>query len=150
MARKINQAGLNLIKRYEGVRLTAYKLPGEPHYTIGYGDYGPHVKQGQKITLAEAERRLRHRIDTEFAPGVERLLKTKVNDNRFSAMVSLAYNIGLGAFASSSVLRYTNQRRFRRAAASFGLWVRGMGNQRLLGLVRRRASEARLYRRPVR
>lgn len=144
MARRINARGLSLIKRYEGCRLTAYKLPGERYYTIGYGDYGPHVKRGQRITKTEADRRLRVRL-REFEEAVERLVTTKINDNRFAALVSLAYNIGIGGFASSSVLRYTNQRRFKRAAASFALWVRGMGMARVPGLVARRAAEARLF-----
>ena len=150
MSRRINAAGLALIKRYEGCRLTAYRLPGEAHYTIGYGDYGPHVRRGQRITQAEANRRLRGRLE-EFEAGVDRLVTTHINDNRFAALVSLAYNIGLGNFASSTVLRETNRRHFKRAAAAFAMWVRGMGGRRLLGLVRRRASEARLYtRRPTR
>lgn len=149
-ADRINAAGLALIKRYEGCSLKAYRLPGEEFWTIGYGDYGAHVRPGQHITQHEADRRLRDRLE-EFEAGVARMLTTHVNDNRFSALVCLAYNIGLGNFESSTVLRQTNARHFRLAAAAFSMWVRGMGGRRLLGLIRRRASEARLYtRRPRR
>lgn len=142
---RISQRGVDLIKRFEGYRGHAYKpVPGEKYWTIGYGDYGPHVKPGQYITEKEAERRLRHRVTTEFAPEVERLVTTHVNQNRFDALVSLAYNIGLGNFKSSTVLRETNRRHFLRAAAAFHMWVRGASGP-LPGLVRRRNAEARLF-----
>ena len=65
----VSQDGLNLIKHYEGLELNAYLDPvGIP--TIGYGDTGPHVAMGQIITEAEAERRLRDRVEREFLPGV--------------------------------------------------------------------------------
>ena len=68
----------------------------------------------------------------------------KVNDNQFSAMVSLCYNIGVVGFANSSVLRFTNEGRLAEAAASFALWNKA-GGQVLRGLVRRRAAEAELF-----
>lgn len=145
----ISQRGVNLIKRFEGYRGHAYHLPGEKFWTIGYGDFGAHVKAGQYITEHEAERRLRHRLSTEFEPGVNRLVTTHVNQNRYDALVSLAYNVGLGNFGSSTVLRQTNRRHFLRAAAAFHLWVRG-ATGKLPGLVRRRNAEARLFLRPLR
>jgi GH24 family phage-related lysozyme (muramidase) len=146
---RISNRGIRLIKRYEGVRLKAYKpVPTEVHWTIGYGHYGPDVRRGQVITEAQAEKLLRADL-RKFELGVTRLLKTRINQNRFDALVSLAFNIGLGAFAESTVLRETNRRRFKRAAAAFGMWVKG-GGRVLPGLVKRRASEAWLYARPVR
>lgn len=144
----ISQRGINLIKRFEGFRAQAYKpVPGEQFWTIGYGDYGPHVRKGQVITEAEGERRLRARL-LEFERAVDQAVTTHINQNRFDALVSLAYNIGVGAFKTSTVLRMVNQRKFRRAALAFALWVRG-ANGPLPGLVRRRAAEARLFRRPI-
>ncbi len=64
--------------------------------------------------------------------------------NMLGAMVSLAYNIGLGAFGKSSVLKNHLARRYANAAASFNLWNKG-GGKVLPGLVRRRAAEAVLY-----
>jgi lysozyme len=145
--RCISQRGVNLIKRFEGFSAKAYKLPGEQFYTIGYGDYGAHVGKNDVITRAEGERRLRKRL-REFEAGVNRMVTTHVNQNRFDALVSLAYNIGLGNFQKSTVLRQTNQRNFVRAAAAFHLWVRG-ATGKLPGLVRRRNAEARLFLRPV-
>jgi GH24 family phage-related lysozyme (muramidase) len=145
---RISNRGIRLIKRYEGVRLRAYKpVPTEQFWTIGYGHYGPDVRAGQVITERRGGGR-EGRAQRKFEEGVTRLLKTKINQNRFDALVSLAFNIGLGAFADSTVLRETNRRRFKRAAAAFGMWVKG-GGKVLPGLVKRRASEAWLYTRPV-
>ena len=146
---RISSRGIRLIKRYEGVRLKAYKpVPTEQFWTIGYGHYGPDVRRGSSITEATAEKLLRQDL-RKFEVGVTNLLKTRINQNRFDALVSLAFNIGLGAFAESTVLRETNRRRFTRAAAAFRMWVKG-GGRVLPGLVKRRASEAWLYARPVR
>lgn len=147
----VSTRGVNLIKKFEGFRSHAYKpVPGEQYFTIGYGDYGPHVGRNDVITEAEATRRLKKRLEREFVPAVNRHVKTYVNQNRFDALVSLCYNIGEGNFASSTVVKMVNQRKFARAAAAFHMWVRGAGGVKLLGLVRRRNSEARLFVRPVR
>ena len=78
------------------------------------------------------------------AVSVREALLVRVNDNQFSAMVSLCYNIGVVAFANSSVLRFANEGRLEEAAASFALWNKAAG-QVLRGLVRRRAAEAELF-----
>lgn len=145
----ISDRGVNLIKSFEGYRGHAYKLKGEQFWTIGYGDYGAHVGPRDFITEKEATRRLKKRLEREFVPAVNRLVTTYVNQNRFDALVSLAYNIGVGNFAKSTVLRMVNQRKFKRAAAAFHMWVGGMGVKRLPGLVRRRNAEARLFVRPI-
>lgn len=148
---RISNRGINLIKRYEGLSLKAYKpVDSEPGWTIGYGHHGPDVHKGEVITEAHAERILRRDL-LDFERGVDRLVTTKINQNRFDALVSLAYNIGLGNFASSTVLRETNKRRFVRATAAFRMWIKGgQPPKPLAGLVKRRASEAWLYRRRIR
>jgi lysozyme len=144
-----SRRGINLIAGFEGFRARAYKpVAAERYYTIGYGDSGKHVHASDVITKAEAKARLRRRVNREFAPAVERLVTTHINQNRFDALVSLAYNIGIGAFSTSTVLRETNARHFTRAAAAFHMWTRGASGP-LLGLVRRRNAEARLFVRPV-
>lgn len=150
MAQHINKRGLDLIKKSEGVRLVAYKpVPTEKYYTIGYGHFGPDVHKGQRITLARAEQLLRKDL-LKFEVGVEKLLLRPTNSNRFSALVSLAYNIGLGNFARSKVLAEHNKRHPLRAAKAFGAWVYGDPRKPpLKGLIVRRARERRLYLRPV-
>lgn len=147
---KISDRGIRLIKRFEGVRLKAYKpVKTEPGWTIGYGHHDEHVHEGMVITESHADRFLRRDLE-KFENGVSALLTTHVNQNRFDALVSLAFNIGLGNFTRSTVLRETNRRHFMKAAAAFKSWVKGGSPPRvLLGLVKRRASEAWLFTRPV-
>src|SRR6185295_3259 len=102
---KTNAAGSNLIKRNEGSKLTAYVCPAGK-LTIGYGDTGPHVFHGMTISQKEAEELLAKRLEREFEPGVLKLIgDAPTTLNQFSALVSLAYNIGLGGLGRSTVLR---------------------------------------------
>lgn len=143
---KTNAAGLEIVKRNEGLRLDAYQdVVGI--WTVGYGDTGPDVGPGLRITEEEAERRLADRLAREFEPGVLKALgDAPATDNQFSAMVSLAYNIGVGAFAGSTVARMHNAGNHAAAAEAFGMWVKAKGTV-YAGLVRRRQEEADLYMR---
>ncbi len=140
---KINRAGLNLIKDFEGLRLIGYRCPaGIP--TVGYGHTGPEVRVGRRITEEQANTYLINDV-SRFERGVtDAIGTTPTTENEFSAMVSLAYNIGLGAFGKSSVLRHHKAGHRLRAAASFLLWVKAAGRT-LPGLVRRRNAERKLY-----
>jgi lysozyme len=140
---KINRAGLDLIKDFEGLRLVGYRCPaGIP--TIGYGHTGPEVRVGQRITQAQADAYLANDL-ARFERGVQQALgETPITENEFAAMVSLAYNIGLGGFGKSSVLRHHKVGHRLRAATSFLLWVKAAGKT-LPGLVRRRNAERKLY-----
>lgn len=146
MTRRINRAGLALIKAFEGLRLAAYRCPAGV-WTIGYGHTGPDVKPGRRITAAEAEALLRGDLD-RFESSVERALNGVVTtENQFAALVSLAYNIGLGGFGRSTVLRLHRTGKFTLAANAFLLWVKA-GGRSLPGLVRRRTAERALYLKP--
>lgn len=148
MARTINDAGLALIKKFEGCVLEAYPDPGtggDP-WTIGVGHTGPEVEPGMTITEAEAMDLLRRDLDAAEA-GVERLVQVYVTDNQFSAMVSLAFNIGLGAFGRSTLLRLLNSSDDQGAADQFAVWKRS-GGRVMDGLVRRRAAERDLFLTP--
>jgi lysozyme len=145
---KTNAAGLDLIKRNEGCELTAYVCPAGK-LTIGYGDTGPHVVRGMTITRKHAEELLANRLEREFESGVLKLLgDTPTTENQFSALVSLAYNIGVGALGRpSTVLRMHREGNHAAAAKAFGMWNQG-GGKVLAGLVRRRQEEADLYLTP--
>ena len=135
-------AGLAIIKKFEGFSAKAYRdIGGVP--TIGFGHTGPDVQMGDEISELEAENLLRGDL-LHFDHGVLRLLTAPTNDNEFSAMVSLAYNIGLGAFQKSSVLKFHNQGKKALAKAAFLLWIKVNGHP-LNGLIRRRTAEANLY-----
>lgn len=142
--RRINAEGLALIKESEGMRLKAYICPAGV-LTVGFGSTGPHVKPGMVITEAEAEALLRDDL-ARFERGVEKLTGGHATDNQFSAMVSLAFNVGLDAFKRSTLLRKHMEGDTAGAADEFARWTRANGKI-LPGLVKRRAKEAALYRR---
>lgn len=143
---QLNQAGINLIKEFEGCRLKAYKDPvGIP--TIGYGRIKG-VKMGDVITQEQADNYLVEEIAAEYAPGVERLVKVAINDNQFAALVSFAYNVGVGALGKSTLLRKLNTGDYAGAANQFLVWNKA-GGKALAGLTRRRGAERDLFLKPV-
>lgn len=145
MTRRIGPKGLALIKEFEGRRLTAYRdVVGV--LTIGYGSTGPHVKPGMTITEAEAEALLRKDLD-RFERGVAEMAG-EMTPGQFSALVSLAYNVGLGNFASSTLLKLHRAGDYAGAAGQFGRWNKA-GGRVLAGLTKRRAAERALYELPA-
>ena len=145
---KINDEGLELIKLFEGLRLKAYKCPAGV-LTIGYGHTGKDVKPGMVITEEQAEELLRQDLE-RFEEGVENLVEVELNENQFSALVSLAYNIGLGNFKRSTLLKLINkgnQNELEAVHSQFKRWV-WAGSQILPGLQRRREAEFDLYSTP--
>lgn len=136
--------GINLLKHFEGFRDQAYPDPatgGDP-WTIGYG-FTRGVKPGDYISEIEAEARLKDEI-AEFELGVIKHITHVTTDYQLSAMVSLAYNIGLGNFQGSTVLRKHNIGEFFAAANAFLLWNKAAGHV-MAGLTRRREAERSLY-----
>ena len=140
--RQIGAKGLALVKSFEGLELKAYLCPARV-LTIGYGSTGPHVTPGMVITEAQADALLQRDLD-RFEDAVAKAAP-RAGQNQFDAMVSLAFNIGIGAFLKSSVLRCHLGGDHRMAAEAFSMWVKG-GGRVLPGLQRRRAAEAQLYR----
>ncbi len=144
-----NQAGLDLIKMFEGLRLEAY-VDAVGIWTIGYG-HTKGVRAGMVITEEKAEQFLREDLaDAEGA--VSRLVKVPVNGNEFSALASLVFNIGSGNFQRSTVLRRLNAEDRVGAADAIEWWNKGRVNGVLTvlpGLVRRRAAEKALFLTPT-
>lgn len=143
--RRINKAGLQLIKDSEGLQLTAYKCPAGV-WTIGYGHTGPDVRPGLTITPREATELLQADL-LKFERAVSALVTITINDNQFSALVSFAYNVGEGALARSTLLRHLNAGRIAMAAQEFLRWTKA-GGVELPGLVRRRRAERDLFSTP--
>ena len=144
---KVNSEGYALIKKFEGCRLKAYKCPANV-WTIGYGNTfyedGMKVKEGDVITQQRAEELAKFIID-QFAVTIEPFIQKPLNDNQFSACVSLAYNIGTSGFKRSSVFKKLNiNPNDPTIADSFKLWNKG-GGKVLAGLVKRREAEIALY-----
>lgn len=142
---KTSPIGIALMHHFEQCRLSAYPDPGtggDP-WTIGWGDTGPDVKEGLTITQEEADERFANRLAREFEPGVEDRTNG-ATQAQFDAMVSLAYNIGLGNFRTSTVLRKHNAGDFQGAADAFPMWNKA-GGRVMKGLQRRRAAERQVY-----
>lgn len=141
---KTSQAGLDLIKRWESLRLDAYLCPaGIP--TIGYGHTGD-VKLGQRITEHQADAILSVDV-SRVEPEVERLAPG-ATQGEFDALVSFAFNLGVFALAKSDLLRKYRAGDKAGAAAEFAKWchARVAGKMTVLpGLVKRRAAEAALF-----
>lgn len=142
---KLSQAGKDLIKSFEGMELRVYPDPatgGEP-YTAGYGHTGGDVKPGMKVTQAMADAWFDKDIE-RFESGVSKLLTAPTTQSQFDAMVSLAYNIGLGNFGKSTLLRKHNEKCYSCAAGQFPAWNRAAGKV-MNGLTRRRNAERDVY-----
>lgn len=140
---KTSDKGIAIIKEFEGFREIAYQ-DSVGVWTIGYGDTGPNVNKGDKITKQEAENRLRLRLANEFEPGVLGSLKRRPSQNEFDAMVSLAYNIGVSAFAGSTLVKMFNEGNITGATDQFLRWNKA-GGKVLNGLNRRREKERQLF-----
>ena len=136
---KTSQRGINLIKQFEGVRLTAYKCPAGV-YTIGYG-HTRGVKRGMKITEEEASALLASDL-LNSEKAVERYDSVyHWNQNEFDALVSFTFNCGA---ANLRALLRNGRRNRSQIAATLPLY-RKAGGKVLKGLERRRAAEKALF-----
>lgn len=142
----IGQKGIQLIKEFEGLKLQAYLCPALIP-TIGYGHTKTvtqaDVKNKKTITKEVAEVLLKGDL-VSFERCVNRVVKVDLNQNQFDALVSLAFNIGVGAFSRSTLMRRLNESKYEIAAEQFAAWRMG-GGKILPGLVRRRAAERQLF-----
>jgi lysozyme len=150
---RTSQSGIALIKKFEGCRLEAYRdVVGK--LTIGWGDT-LNVQEGMRISQQEADDRLANRLAHEFEPGVMAAIQgAPVSQPQFDAMISLAWNIGVGrpldhpegpsGFTGSSVARFHRACDYAAAADAFLMWNKA-GGRVLEPLQRRRAEERALY-----
>lgn len=148
----INQAGLDIIKKYEGLGDGDRKKPGLQPYicpagkeTIGYGHV---LREGEEwmrpgITVEQAEDLLVKDVE-ETEKALRALIRVPVNDNQFSALVSLTFNIGPGRLKRSNLLAKLNVEDFQGAAAEF-LDFNQAGGKVLKGLTSRRLEEHNLF-----
>lgn len=165
----VNQAGIDLIKAFEGV------LDGNPKtvnldpyvdpvgiYTIGWGHA---IRWGKGflttrtanhkaiasrlypggLTMTEAEELLKADIQAHSLP-LEKLIAVNVSDNQFAALASFVFNVGVRAFANSTLLKKLNAGDYDGASKQFARWNKA-GGKVLAGLTRRREAEAKLFNR---
>lgn len=163
--REINQAGVDLVKGFEGI------VDGDPTtvnldpyldpigiWTIGWGHavrVGGEFLRGREnrarakalypdgITRDQAEALLRADL-LDTCRDVDALVKVPVSDNQFAALVSFAYNVGTGNLSRSTLLRLVNERNFMAASKEFVKWNKADGKE-LAGLTRRRLAESELF-----
>lgn len=141
-----SQSGINLIKGFEGKRLSAYD-DGVGVWTIGYGTIkypnGVRVKKGDTCTDAQAESYLKNDL-VKFESAINRLVKVPLNQNQFDALSSFIYNLGETNLSKSTLLRKLNAKDYKGAADQFLVWNKA-GGKVLTGLVRRREAERNLF-----
>ena len=141
---KISTAGLDLIKHFEGLRLTAYKCAAGV-WTIGWGHTGKDAVPGKTITKDRAEQILR--IDVRrFEDAVNLLITVPLNQQQFDALVSFTFNCGIGALEESTLRKRLNKGEDPNTVAREELpkWVKA-GSKTLPGLVERRKKEVELF-----
>ncbi|MEZ5893395.1 MAG: lysozyme [Parvularculaceae bacterium] len=140
---RINNAGLDIIKESEGLRLEAYSAGGR--WYIGYGHAG--ASAGQTITEQQADQLLREDVHgTEDA--VRKIVTVTLNENQFSALVSLAYNLGSGGFSKTTVVDALNKGDYSKAADNFRNHNKA-GGQVIEHLSQRREKERTLFLTPA-
>lgn len=136
---KINEAGLKLIKSFEGCRLTAYKaVSTEKYYTIGWGHYGADVSKDEKWTQKQADEQLKKDL-VKYENYVDKYVSIALNDNQFSALVSFCYNCGAG-----NLKKLVEGRSIKQIAAAIPSYNKS-GGKVLAGLTRRRNAEVKLF-----
>ena len=153
MSKPICNAAIDLIKQAEGLRLKAYLCPaGVP--TIGWGHTGSDVTMndvGKKtITETEAEHLLADDLE-EFSTGVDRSVHVPLSENQRGALVSFAFNLGLGNLYLSTLLKKLNNAEYQEAGEQFLRWNKATVNGKLIplgGLTRRRKAEKALFDTP--
>lgn len=145
---RISEKGLTLIKQFEGFRAKPY-LDSAGIPTIGFGT--TYYPTGKNVTLADPEvtrqqaaEYLKAHIDTITGPVLSQL-PAGLNQNQVDALISFVYNLGLGKFKGSTLLKKIQANHYDPSIrGEFGKWVRAAGVE-LVGLKKRREAEADLY-----
>lgn len=141
-----SQDAIDLIKKYEGVRLTAYQ-DSVGIWTIGYGSTriaNNPVKPGDTITQAQADQLLIDHINTQVKPAIASKVKAPITQSMFDALCSFTYNLGGGAFGRSTLNSDLNAANYTTAANDFSMYNKAGGNV-LAGLTARRNAEQQLF-----
>jgi GH24 family phage-related lysozyme (muramidase) len=139
----VSKRGIDLIKQYEGCKLTAYWDKWGKVWTIGYG-WTIGVKKGDRWTQAKAEKMLAEGVKPYAKAVADAIGTTPTTQGAFDAMTSFCYNAGPTNFRKSSMLRFHRQGNRTAAGNAFLAWNKA-GGVVLKGLVRRREAERALY-----
>lgn len=136
---------VDLIKQFEGMRLTSYKCPAGV-WTIGYGSTtfeGHKVTEGMTITEKQAEQQLIRDLQPACR-AIDAYVTAPLNNNQYCALVSFVYNIGSGNFKTSTLVKKLNAEDYQGASDELLRWNKSNGHV-LEGLCRRREAEKKLF-----
>ena len=139
----ISERGLQLIKEFEQCRLVGYLPTPDDVPTIGFGHTGPEVQIGMHWTQEQADFALAQDIK-RFEKAVTDAVTAELTQHEFDACVSLAFNIGTGAFKGSTLVKKLNDSDYDGAALEFARWNKQAGKV-LAGLTKRREAERELF-----
>ncbi|EHM45252.1 lysozyme [Hafnia alvei] len=143
---RASENGINLIKQFEGCRLTAYQ-DSVGVWTIGYGWTQPvdgkPIAKDMIITQQKANQLLTEGV-AQYEKGVTNLVTVQLNQNQYDALVDFAYNLGVNALKGSTLLKKLNAGDYSGAANEFTKWNKA-GGKELAGLTRRREAEKSLF-----
>jgi len=141
---KISPNLINFVKEFEGFREKAEldTLANPPVFTIGYGET-KNVHQGDNITEQEASEKLASRLQ-EFGDEMIKYVSVSLTQGQFDALTDFCYNVGIGNFKKSTLLKLLNQNKLQETAKQFDKWVYSGGVKRE-GLIKRRNQEKQWF-----
>lgn len=144
LPRYTSEVGIQLIAEFEGLKLERYK-DAAGLWTIGYGHLilPQEINSLCKITPEEARTLLRNDL-ARTEKGVNGMVTCEIGQNQFDALVSFAFNVGIGNLKKSTLLRKLNEGDINSAALQFLVWNKA-GGKVLAGLTRRREAEMKLF-----
>ena len=143
---KTSQAGIDLIHSFEQLRLQAYPDPGSKDgkpWSIGWGSTGMDIGPGTAWTKEQADARFAKDLD-KFELGVNQAVTVQLTQGQFDALVSFAYNLGLGSLRTSTLLNMLNDGHYADAGLQLLRWTKNDGVE-MAGLVRRRKAELKMF-----
>ena len=139
-ATNISQEGINLIKKYEGLRLQSYKLPGEENFTIGYGTSNASIKEGQEITEEEAEVLLYEEIEKVTKQVLNHCEYLNLTQRQADGLISFTYNTG---YSNLKKLTNNGTRSIEEIAEHITAYTKSGSEVNRNGLKKRREEEKR-------
>jgi lysozyme len=146
---QVSRAAIELIKRFEGYRPVAARLP-DGRWTIGYG-HTHSAREGAQVSEQDAEALLLYDL-ISISHGVDEAVYATLTQNQFDALCAFAFNLGLDSFRRSAVLRRVNEGASIEAAFAMELWRKAEFEGETIvvdALVRRRAAEKLLFLTPT-
>ncbi len=157
---QMSENGLGLLQQWEGFKLQVYKdSAGFPTIGVGHLLTKPELASGE-IVIGGApvqyaggltDQQTLDLLAQDVKPAEQAVntgVKAPLNQNQFDALVSFTFNVGVGAFQSSTLLKVLNQQQYDEVPAQLLRWTRA-GGQVVQGLVNRRENEIKLWNDPV-